>query len=345
MPILANMKTSHALARAFEGLPAKVRQTNRPDCVAITLGRSRYEFRLKSAGEGWPSDVQRVLSNERAPWPRDEVVIARHFSPGAIRLLRSRNANWIDAAGNVYIYAPPALLIDRSAPPSASPAGSRFSWHPSSIDIAEELLSTPRERIRVIELARDSGWSPPQVASVLHGFDEMGWTRRHGAAGGPSVWRELINPGSMLEAWSAYLATQKFPVRAAHALMRDPTGYLTERIAPALNANNTEWAATTWVAANLLAPYSALLPSLHLYVPDEFLLSRSLETAIEASGLREVESGANVEFRGADARVFKHLQMKQIPIVSSPRVYADLLALRGRAEDAAKYLRETVLGY
>ncbi len=345
MPILANMKTSHSLARAFEGLPAKVRQTNRADRVTITLGGSRYEFHLRSAGEGWPSDVQQVLSSGRAPWPRDVVVIARHFSPGAIRLLRSRNANWVDAAGNVHIYALPALLIDRSAPPSASLAGFRFSWHPSSIDIAEELLSTHRERIRVTELARDSGWSPPQVASVLHGFDEMGWTRRHGAGGGPSVWRELINPASMLEAWSAHLATQKFPVHSAHALMRDPTVHLTERIAPALIANNTKWAATTWVAANLLAPYSTLLPSLHLYVPNEFLLSRSLETATEASGLREVESGANVEFRGADARVFKHLQMKRVPLVSSPRVYADLLALRGRAEDAAKHLRETVLGY
>ena len=338
------MKTSHSLAQALEGLPAKI-QTNRANRVTITLGGSRYHFRLVSAGEGWPSDVQQVLSSGPAPWQRDAIVIARHFSPGAIGLLRSRNANWVDAAGNVHIYAPPALLIDRAAPPSASLVGLRFSWRPSSIDIAEELLSTHRERIRVTELARDTDWSPAQVTSVLHGFDEKGWTRRHGARGGPSVWRELINPGSMLDAWSDHLATHKFPVRSAHALMRDPTVHLTEKIAPALNANNTKWAGTTWVAANLLAPYSTILPTLHLYIPNEILLSRSLETAIETSGLREVESGANVEFRGADARVFEHLQMKRIPLVSSPRVYADLLALHGRAEDAAKHLRETVLGY
>ncbi len=345
MPTLTNMRTNRSLARAFEGLPAKVRQTSDAGRVTITVGRSRYEFHLRSAGEGWPSDIQQVLSSNPAPWPRDVVVTARHFSPGAIRLLRSRNANWVDAAGNVHLYAPPALLIDRSAPPSVSPASFRFSWQPSGIDVAEELLSARRKRIRVTELARDLGWSPPQVASVLHDFDEMGWTRRHGYKGGPSVWRELINPSSMLEAWSAHLATQKLPVRTAHALMNNPTAYLTERIAPALKANNIKWATTTWVAANLLAPYSTLLPSLHLYVLDEFLLSRALETVTDASGLRQVESGANVEFRGADSRVFKHLQMKEIPLVSSPRVYADLLALGGRAEDAAKHLRETVLGY
>jgi len=149
----------------------------------------------------------------------------------------------------------------------------------------------------------------------------------------------------MLEAWSTYLETQKFPRWTGHALMKDPLGYLREKIAPVLDAKDTKWAATTWVAANLMAPYSTLLPAVHLYVPDEFLRRTTQALTSEASGLREVDSGENVEFRGADARLFKHLQMKQIPLVSSPRVYADLLALGGRAEDAAKHLRETLLGY
>jgi len=330
------------LEKALEGVPAKIRATN--TAIAIIVDDSSYELRVRSAGEGWPSDVKEALSRTPEPWPRHLIVAARHLSPGSIKLLRSRNANWIDAVGNVHIYVPPALLIDRLAPLTASPPEFRFSWRPSSVDIAEELLSHRPERIRVIDLVRKTGWSAAQLTSVLHGFDERGWTRRYGAGRGPSVWRELANAGSLLEAWSAHLSSQKRSVRFAHGLMRDPTEYMIEKMAPVLTAA-TQWAATTWVAANLLAPYSTFLPSLHLYVLSGFLLSHSFEAALAAVGLSEVETGANVEFRAADARLFKRLQQKRIPLVSSPRVYADLMALGGRAEDAAKHLRETVLGY
>jgi Transcriptional regulator, AbiEi antitoxin, Type IV TA system len=331
----------NTLATAFKGTPFKIRPAN--DSADISTDGFSIKMRLYSAGDGWPSDVRRVLSGATASWPRNAIIIARHFAPGSIKLLRANNANWADAAGNARIFVPPSLLIDRTAP-AVLPAKVLFSWNPSSVDIAEFLLTRRPARIRVVDIVRETNWSAARVTAVLTGLDEKGWTKRHGALRGRSVWRELINPGSLLEAWSAGVASKKPRARLAHGLMRNPKAYAIEQIAPRLGSK-LQWGATTWLAASRLAPYSTVIPSLHLYVPHDLIDEESFGSTIETMGLREVESGANVEFRGADPRLFKYLQHRDIPLVGSPRVYADLMALGGRAEDAANHLRETVLGY
>ncbi len=337
--------------RVFENLPADFRVVPGGDDGAdliVRAGKARYAFQIKSAGEGWPSDVKQVLGSVRKKWPRDLIVIARRFSPGSLELLRSQEANWADAAGNMHVYAPPGLFIDRVSPLSnisrGISRGNGFAWSLSSIDIAEELLSETGKRIRVSELANSVGWSSARVTSILRGFDEMGWTHRHGGKQGQGVWRELVKPGSMLEAWTDHVSKAHVPSRSAHALMRDPMGFLREQIAPILS-KEVKWAVTTWGAATILAPYAAFIPMLHVYVPDEFLRTRRFESAIEAARLREVEEGANVVFRGANPRLFRHVLKRDIPIASVPRVYADLMSLGDRASDAARHLRETLLEY
>ncbi len=345
MPKLAN--NSILLEQVLEWLPANFRIApgkRRGTDLIVGVGKVAYDFQTKLAGEGWPSDVHQVLSSVPKKWPRNLIVIAHRFSRGSLEMLRFRDANWADTVGNVHVHALPGLLIDRVAPASDISRPNGFVWSPSSIDIAEGLLSQPDKRIRVSEVAKATNWSSARVTSILRGFDQMGWTDRHGGKQGQGVWRELIKPGSMLEAWTEHASRGRSPSRSAHALMRDPVAYVRERIAPILN-KRVEWALTTWAAADILAPYAAFVPTLHLYVPDEFLRAQRFESAIKNAGLNEVQEGANVVFWGANHRLFRHAPKASIPVASVPRVYADLISLGDRATDVARHLRETLLEY
>lgn len=343
------MNLARVLAQAFDGLPAGIGRIRRgPEgsthLAKVRVGNYRYEFQLEIAGEGWPSDVHELLLKDPKRWPRRKIVVARRFSPGALRLLRSRDANWIDTAGNVRIRVPPGLLIDKASPSGENGSPSGFKWGPSSIDIAEWLLSHRETEVKVSEVAKRTGWSPAQTTSVLKAFDKTGWTKRHGAARGPLVWRELVNRGSLLEAWAVRVSQNKLRSRFAHALMRDPMSYLRERIAPVLSERG-KWAATAWAAASILAPYTTLIPVLQLYVPDDLLAVHKFDALLGVTGLRGVDEGGNVEFRAATPHLLKHIQHNRLPLASPPRIYADLIAMGGRAEDVAQHFRETVLGY
>lgn len=314
--------------------------------LTVTAGGTSYEFKLLHAGEGWPSDIRALLKglSEQKQWPRNRVVTARRFSDGALKLLRDRRANWIDSAGHVRIEAPPALLIERSPALVRLFPSRGFNWSRSSVDLAEYILTAQTTQMNVHPLAKRTGWSAGQVASVLRSFDKMNWTRRHGPPRGRGAWRELANPGVLLEAWTEHLSKQSSPMRMGHALMRDPLAYAREKLQPVLD-RESKWALTGWAAAQLLAPYSTITPILNIYVPELLLNDSHFRTFTESASIRIVEKGGNIEFRGANPELFKHVQLKDLPLASTPRVYADLMALEGRAEDAARHLREVLLGY
>ena len=74
--------------------------------------------------------------------------------------------------------------------------------------------------------------------------------------------------------------------------------------------------------------------------------SSFLDDVLQEAGIREVEEGARIEFWEADGRLITQPgRPSGLPVCSTPRLYADLLALGGRATDAALHLRTVVLGY
>src|SRR5262249_55868461 len=72
---------------------------------------SKARLRLVWVGEGWPSDVGRVLASAPDPWPRDLVVVASQFSPGALRQLKARDANWVDETEEARIIGPSGVFV------------------------------------------------------------------------------------------------------------------------------------------------------------------------------------------------------------------------------------------
>jgi len=271
------------------------------------------------------------------------VVAARCFSPGALEQLRGREANWLDETGNVHLIVPPGLIVMKEASREGLKSRPEFAWSPSSVALAELILSGGSKKWTLKELAESSGWSAPQVSNVFRSFDAQEWTRRQGPPRGRNVWWELAHPGALLDAWSEHLAAHRPARRLGHHLMRDPMGFLTEVLAPLLNQSG-EWAVTGWAGLERVAPYTNFVPSLQIYVPVAQVQPLAAKVFKEA-GIRPVEEGGNVEIWELDSPLITAVEPDhEIHVVNLPRLYADLLAIGGRASDGAAHLREMKLG-
>jgi hypothetical protein len=315
-----------------------------PDVSIRTRDGRSIAMDVKWAGEGWPQDVRRAASDVPDPWPPEVVVLARQLSPGAIEWLRERGANWADEAGQARLLGPKGLIVIRepARPPREERPARSFRWSPSALTVAEAILSRTDRPLPAAELAHISGWSLPQVANVLKAFDAQGWTIKRGPARGPRAHRALLDADALLAAWSAGVAEVPHPTRIAHRATRDVIALLRGQLAPALD-RTAGWALSGWAGLEIAAPFATATPTLHVYVAESDFAG-PLSDAIERAGLREVEEGGRVTFRAADTRTLAlAMRRDDLPVVSAPRLFADLTALGGRGQDAADHVKELLI--
>ncbi|HEX5376569.1 MAG TPA: hypothetical protein VFW48_10485 [Solirubrobacterales bacterium] len=314
------------------------------DLVIRTRDDRAIEIEVKWAGEGWPQDVRRVAATVGEQWPDNAAVLARSLSPGAIKWLRERGANWADEAGQAHIVGPGGLVVIRelAQPPDRQSAPRSFSWSKSAIAIAEAILAREDRPLRVAELAEKSNWSTAQAAKVLKAFDGQDWTAKQGASRGPAAHRRLVDAGGLLAAWSAAVADSPRATRIAHRAIKDPMALLLTDLAPVLE-RTVGWAISGWAGLELSAPFATTTPSLHIHIADTDFAA-PLSDAIEEAGLREVDEGGRVTFWAADARIFTlSRRVEDVPVVSAPRLFADLSSFGGRGGDAADHVKAELI--
>lgn len=336
-----------ALKRVLRDVPqTSVERIDSASQVILKVGRHAYRMELLWAGQGWPSEVRRILAEISLPWPRHKTVAAKSFSPGALSLLQEADANWVDSDGQARIVMPPALAIVKEAPKKArnDRSGRTFRWSPSAIELAEFVLHSNTRELRTGRLADDTGWSPGRISQILTAFDDQGWTRRHGGASGRHTWHELVNPDVLLDAWAEHLSSATYPRRLGHVTARDLLQFAQTTLEGVLGNTSTTWALTTWGGLQLIAPFATTTPVLHVYLAaDMFDEANDL---MREAGIRPVDEGARIEFWEADFRLITQPgKPHPTPVASRPRLYADLLGLGGRGADAAQHLRETDLSF
>lgn len=338
-------RRSAILAAALDGTIVEPPEKRAAHGIVISTPNHReVAFEVKWAGEGWPQDVRAAAADVAEPWPLSVVLLARRLSPGSIEWLRARGANWADAAGNARILGPDGLVVIREPllRPSEEQPQRRFAWSRSAIVTAEAILAREDRALRATELAGTTGWSVPQTANVLAAFDAQRWTVKRGTPRGRGSSRQLIDPSGMLAAWSEAIAQQQRTTRLAHRARSETMGLLRDDLAPALNAK-LSWAVSGWAGLELAAPFATTTPSLHIYIADTDFAG-PLSEAIEKAGLHEVDEGGRVTFWSADARALNLAWRAQdIPIVSAPRLYADLSMLGARGQDGADHVREQLI--
>jgi hypothetical protein len=312
----------------------------RPDLMIRTRDGRSLAIEVKWAGEGWPQDVRRAAADVPERWPADLVLLARQLSPGAIEWLRDRGANWADETGQARIFGPGGLIVIRelTRPPRDEQAQRAFTWSRSALTIAEAILARADQPLRATDLASVAGWSVAQTANVLLAFDRQGWTLKRGTSRGPRAHRQLVDADGILAAWAAAATDAPRPTRLAHRAERNVMTLLREGIAPALDGR-ARWAVSGWAGLELAAPFATTTPSLQIYVSDTDFAG-PLSQAIDDAGLREVGEGGRVTFWATDPRVLEFASKPQdIPIVSGPRLFADLSSFGARGQDAADHVK------
>lgn len=335
------------LASALEGATVEAAPSGSgADLVVRTRDGRAIAIEAKWAGEGWPQDVRRVGATVAEQWPENTVLLARRLSPGAIEWLRDRGANWADEAGQARIIGPGGLVVIRELaqlPGGESASAPRpFSWSKSAIGVAEAILARGDRPLRVAELADESDWSAAQAAKVLKAFDDQGWTGKQGTSRGPGAHRRLVDADGMLAAWSSAVADSSRATRIAHRATKDVMALLRNDLASALE-RRAGWAVSGWAGLELVAPFATTTPSLHVYVVDTDFAG-PLSDAIAEAGLREVDEGGRVTFWAADSRVLRLVQRTgDVPVVSAPRLFADLSSFGGRGGDAADHVKEELI--
>lgn len=339
--------TLQTLRRALRDIPeASIEREGKDGNITLRIGIHPYPIELLWAGQGWPSEVRPILEDIPHPWPRSTVVAAKSLSPGALALLREADANWIDAEGRARIVMAPALAIVRDRQPESRSDGSSqaFRWNPSAIELAELVLHREIQELRTGHLADQTGWSPGRISQILGAFDELGWTQRRGGASGRGTWHELMKPEVLLDAWAEHMSSATYLKRLGHLTDRDLLRFAQMWLEDAFGRESQDWALTTWAGLRLITPYATTTPALHVYVVAERFTA--VEEIMHRAKIRPVDEGARVEFWEAEFRLLTQPgKPHPTPVASTPRLYADLLALGGRAADAAQHLRETVLGY
>lgn len=333
------------LASVLEGATVETAPSaSGADLVIRTRDGREIAIEAKWAGEGWPQDVRRVAATIGGRWPDNVVLLARRLSPGAIDWLRERGANWADEAGQARIIGPDGLIVIREPAELPREEGSSraFTWSKSAITVAETILAREDRPLRVAELAKASDWSDAQAAKVLKAFDDQGWTAKQGNARGPGASRELIDADGMLAAWSAAVGDAPRAMRIAHRATKDVLARLRDDLGPALD-RSAGWAVSGWAGLELAAPFATTTPSLHVYIADTDFVGL-LGSVIKEAGLREVDEGGRVTFWAADPRVL-HLASRigDVPVVSAPRLFADLSSFGGRGGDAADHVKEQLI--
>ncbi len=322
-----------------------VRQANRLADVALRVGKERHLFQLNWAGEGFPQDVVRVLQriprNDAVP-----VVCAVSFSPGAVDLLRKSGVSYLDEAGRARIFSPPGLLLvreDMTSQPHRK--RSAFVWSPGLAATAELLLSSQWDELPPISaIAALLPVSMATVGKALQAFDREGWTESIGAARGVAAERRLVDRAGLLGSWSRWEATrEREDALRLSASWKEPWTFLSERLAPALPSG--KWCLTGWGAAELLAPYSATVPTLHLYIAEDSWFEAA-DAALALRGVRQVDQGARISLMPLVEQLQRLGEERfRWPVASTARVYADLLREGTRGQDAAEHLREVRLEF
>ncbi len=306
--------------------------------VVIGAGPVKHRIIVGWAGEGWPSDVERIVHLV----PGVEVVAAARLSDGARGWLERHGRGWADETGDADISRISGLVIFRQPSVVRQRHEASSRWTRSTLTAAEAALSGIAPTVEGIE--RSTGLSRHATANALSRLEEFGYLKRTRALRGPQSARRVINGDGLLDAYAKAAAEQRrkqSPVLVHRLWNSDPLQTLASEVGPALAKADASWAVTSAAASLLLAPYLTDVTVLDLYV-DPMTMSDRKRLASLLGG-QIVEKGHRIAIWAVPtAMTIKGPVIDGMQVALPVRVYADLKAAGGRWAEASEHLRETL---
>lgn len=208
-----------------------------------------------------------------------------------------------------------------------------------AVRAAEAVLVIGAEELTTGWLAEQADCSVPRASGILQAWDSAGWTEKRGPDRGRGAHRVLLASAELLASWAEHLNASPIERWFAHSTRRDLHD-LETRLDRALAGRTYGW--TAWTAAERLAPFVTEFGVLQLRV-GEVHTRRDIEGALREAGATLTEDAGRIELWRTETDAFRRLTTSGGgPLMSWPRVYADLARLGGRGLDAAEHLRDVM---
>lgn len=283
---------------------------------------------------GWPADVE----TSRGRFPEATLVAAPSLSSGARARLDAEGVSWVDETGAANINLP-GLIVRIDRPPAREARSRVVAWSPVAVRAAEAVLVLGPYELTTGWLAEQADCSVPRASGILQAWDKADWTEKRGPDRGRGAHRVLLAPGELLASWTEHLNNEPLERWFAHSTSHDLRD-LETRLDRAMVGRTC--GLTAWAAAEHLAPLVSELPVLHLRV-SEVYTRRDLEQVTREAGITLTEEAGRIELWRTPTDAFGRLtRSASLPLMSWPRVYADLVRLGGRGVDAAEHLRDVM---
>lgn len=282
------------------------------------------------------SSVRAAISAQ----PGVQLLILTRVTPGMRLLLADAGMNWVDASGAAQI-ALGTLVVSRDPVPVTKPIPEP-RWTQGVLGTAEALLCGTSATVSAVQ--RATAMAPSSVGVALQTLTQLGLLSSAAARGRKSG-RHVIDPDVLLRSYTeAVYRTRARAEISVGVLWRDPLAELA-KVGRTWTAAGRSWGATGAIAAAALAPVATQVAPLQVYVdaPSPALLAAAAQTA----GL-DLLPGGRLMLRPfpttATARLVSVDANSGLPLVSWPRVYADIFHTGVRGEEVADHLLEVTRG-
>jgi len=310
--------------------------------VAVNDGQQSAHVLPIRAGHGRPQEVRDALYRlERERESGVSLVVADHFTSGALTFLRDSHTNYLDDRVFVFQASHPLVLIrtnraaSRTKPPRAATNLGGMSGRAVQV-----LLQQHDSWWRVTQLADAAGVSAGTAQNVLRRLDDLGFVETQGS--GPDKRRRVAAPADLLDEWALAAGKERRVLTTTFVSAQGPVGVARE-VSERLRLANIAHAVTGACAALLIAPYATSARKCEVWVDP----AASAPLVLRALANDEVAQGGNVVVLKSRTTgpLLDAMTVEGVDVASPFRVYADLLADPQRGEEQAKFLREGRIGF
>jgi hypothetical protein len=313
------------------------------DHVRIKLADVELVVRPASAGHGRPQEVRDALARARHDQQPDvaPVLIAEHFTSGALELLNEERASYLDDCRFVFRNETPFVSIDRARTCDQAQKLERGQGLGGRIGIAvQAMLLADTEWWQVTELAEVAKVAAGTAQNALARLEGLELVDRSGS--GPNKRRRLRDKGAVLDRWVQDARGERRRLATAFLLGQGPID-LARQVSTRLASRQIEHAVTGACAALFVAPHLTDARTCEVWVDPAL----GANLVIDALGAAPIGKGGNVVVLQArtDAPLHAAREIDAVVVANPLRLYADLLEDPRRGQEQAGFLRETVLGF
>ena len=286
-------------------------------------------IRLITVDKGFPKNIERaVLASRDRKGECYCIVIAPYISNSSAELCKKLGAGYLDYSGNCLISMEDIYLSDVGHPnlfPKEDKVKNPFkSSSVVTSRILREMLADTSVRWKIQDLSKKIGCSIGMVSRVKDYLCDQLWGEM-----GPSGFC-VTDAEAILHEWSHSFSHDG--INIINTYTSDDIAEAEGKLSDVLKSNSYMGGFTGFSGGVRYAPV-VRYTRIHMWIAADHAYD-----FIKQSGLKEVDSGANVMVYVASGDdVFVDLREKDgIPIVSPVQVYLDLMNLQARGEEMAE---------